>query len=74
VAARAEVQVDRDICVGSGICRLTAPTVFVATSDDQSTVDRSAAQPPLELILQAAADCPVQAISVTDAVSGEPLF
>ena len=67
------VWVDHHACVGNGTCLTIAPRVFVHNADRQSEVanpggDSAAA------ILRAAENCPVSAIHVEDAVSGERLF
>jgi ferredoxin len=70
--ARYRVTVDRDICVGNAMCRAIAPGAFVETQDGQSEVgDPTAATP--EAILEAAASCPVGAIFLEDAATGEPV-
>lgn len=69
---RVIVRVDHDICVGNAMCRATAANVFVADANGQSIVADPTAE-PLEKILEAAADCPVGAISVADAETHEQL-
>ncbi|MEV0125662.1 ferredoxin [Streptomyces sp. NPDC050703] len=70
---RWHVEVDRSLCVGSGMCVLTAPGGFVLDTARQS----HAAAPESdadEKILEAAESCPVEAITITLAQSGETVF
>lgn len=69
---RLDVRVDPDLCVGNAMCRALAERTFVADESGQSVVADPGAE-PLEAILQAAEDCPMSAISVTDADTGEQL-
>lgn len=59
-------------CIGSGTCLATAPSYFVETSEGKSRPvnDEVDANEPVR---DAAAFCPVEAITVTDARTGEPL-
>jgi ferredoxin len=62
---RIAVEVDRALCFGFGDCVDTAPAVFAL--DDENTayvIDPDAAD--VDLILEAAQNCPVDAIIVTD--------
>ena len=66
-----EVAVDRQACVGSQVCVAIAPQVF-AIDDDGLAVVTSADRAPLEVIEQAARECPTLAIHVSlGVVSGE---
>lgn len=65
-----EIQIDRDVCMGSGNCSFWAAGVFDLDDDGIAVVvDPSAA--PEEKILLAAQGCPTQAIRVTR--DGEPV-
>lgn len=65
--------VDRSICVGNAGCIVVAPDVFALDENRQSVaVDSDAAA--WELVLEAAENCPVGAISVVDTASGQSLF
>ncbi|WP_043267418.1 ferredoxin [Streptomyces sp. CT34] len=61
------ITIDKDVCIGSGQCALTAPSVF--TQDDDGF---SALLPGREdgggdpLVREAARACPVQAITTTE--------
>jgi ferredoxin len=69
---RIVVNVDRGLCVGNGMCRAIAPKGFAEDEDGQSVPADPNAE-PLETILEAAASCPVGAITVTDADTGEEI-
>jgi ferredoxin len=60
---RIHVEVDRDLCIGSGDCVDTAPDVFQLDEDDKAVViDPDGA--PRDDVLDAAQNCPVTAIFV----------
>jgi len=62
------VQVDNELCVGTGICEATAPDLFEIGDDGISHVLKD--DVPAELVAaarKAAEDCPTRALSVTDA-------
>lgn len=65
------VVVDRETCIGSGLCRSAAPAVFTPDSDGK-TVASSPIMPD-DTVLDSAEMCPVEAITVTDHTSGEQL-
>ncbi|MEU5427000.1 ferredoxin [Streptomyces olivoreticuli] len=58
------VSVDRELCLGSGICAALAPELF-ELAEERSRVRGDEAAPD-ETLLDAADSCPAQAISVTD--------
>lgn len=66
------VRVDTGLCISSGMCLAVAPHRFTLDPDQHS-------RPVSELIEEheavrdAAASCPVEAISVTDAETGAPV-
>lgn len=70
---RWHVEVDRDICIGSGMCVGSAPAEFQL---DEARRSRPVEQErdPSETVLAAAESCPVEAISITLADSGEAVF
>ena len=72
-AATWRVAVDRGLCIGSGACRGTMPGLFTDAGDGTTTVTGETA-PQDERILDAAETCPVEAISVTDATTGQPVW
>jgi ferredoxin len=70
---RLEVAVDHDLCVGSTLCLLIAPGTFVLDEHGQSIVHDPAGD-AAEKVLDAAVQCPLAAIRVRDADTGEVLF
>ncbi len=73
MARKLRLSVDHNLCVGNAMCETFAPGVFVLNDDRQSeAVDPEADTE--ENILEAAENCPVSAISVVDAETGEKLF
>ena len=73
MARRLRVSVDHNKCVGSTICVLTAPKVFVLNDNGQSIVQNLDGDSE-EHILEAAVGCPQSAIIVEDAKTNERLF
>ena len=73
MSRKLRVTVDHAICVGNGTCIRTATNVFAHNDDRQSVVVDPAGDPE-ELVLLAADSCPVSAIRVEDAATGEVLF
>lgn len=67
------VTVNQAVCVGNASCVGTAPGVFALDENRQSTVvDPEGAS--WERILEAAENCPVAAISLKDAATGDSVF
>ena len=61
---RVRIEVDRQLCYGFGDCVDSLPEVFALDEEDTATViDPDAA--PLDDILEAAQNCPVDAIIVS---------
>jgi ferredoxin len=59
------IEVDRELCFGFGDCVDTAPKVFALDEHDVAIViDPGGAS--LDLIVEAAQNCPVDAISIVD--------
>ena len=67
-----KVVVDEELCEGTQSCIFTAPGVFERTDDDRTIVIDPANAPEHDVI-EAAMNCPFEAISVTDAETGENL-
>ena len=63
--AGVRIAVDRALCFGFGDCVDTAPRVF-ALDEQQIAFVLDPAGAPLELIAEAAQNCPVDAIMITD--------
>jgi ferredoxin len=69
---RVRIEVDRELCYGFGDCVDSLPDVFALDDEDTAIVlDPEAAG--IEDILEAAQNCPVDAIIVTDD-DGEQLY
>jgi ferredoxin len=69
---RISVEVDRTLCFGFGDCVDTAPAVFALDEENTAyVIDPDAAD--VDLILEAAQNCPVDAIIVTDE-NGEQVY
>ena len=67
-----EIRVDRDRCAGITMCVQFAPGVFGLDDEGQSMVlDADGAA--REVVVDAASQCPMEAITVVDAGSGETL-
>jgi ferredoxin len=71
--AELEIVADHNRCVGSTMCVQLAPTVFALDDAGQSTVTDPGGAARDEII-DAASQCPMEAITVVDARSGEELF
>jgi ferredoxin len=67
------VRVDHLLCVGNAMCETFAPNVFRLNDDRQSEAVDPAGDSE-EKILEAAENCPMSAIIVEDAETGEQLF
>jgi ferredoxin len=65
--------VDHQACVGNAMCEAIAPKVFKLNDNRQSEVVDPAADTEAKII-EAAENCPVSAIFVEDAETGEQLF
>ncbi|GAB2916659.1 MULTISPECIES: ferredoxin [unclassified Streptomyces] len=63
-----DIRVDRERCVGAGMCALTAPDVF--TQDDDGFSELLPRRPGVTrnhpLVREAARACPVGAVALTD--------
>lgn len=73
MARKLKVWVDHTACVGNAMCKSIAPKVFKLNENRQSEVVDPAGDTE-EKILEAAENCPVSAIFVEDAETGEQLF
>jgi ferredoxin len=63
------VDIDSDLCSGFGSCVDDAPEIF--RLDDSGTAALLVPETDDKRVLKAAADCPMAAIAVFDAESGE---
>ena len=73
MARKVRVRVDHNLCVGNAMCETFAPNVFRLNEDRQSEAVNPAGDSE-EKILEAAENCPMSAIIVEDAETGEQLF
>ena len=73
MARKLRVWVDHNQCVGNAMCVTIATRAFRLNADRQSeAVDPDG--DPFERIMEAAESCPMSAITVEDAETGEQLF
>ena len=59
-------------CIGAGSCIGVAPQRFVLGDDDRSYPTGALIEPD-DTVLDAVASCPMEAITVHDATTGEPV-
>jgi ferredoxin len=67
------IEVDRELCYGFGDCVASAPAVFELDDEEKSVVINPNGASRDDLV-EAAANCPVNAITITDATTGETLY
>lgn len=68
---RWQLQVDRDLCIGSGMCAGTAPDHFELV--DGLSRPTSEDIEPTDTVLDAAESCPVEAIILRERETGKVL-
>ncbi len=73
MARKIQVSVDHDICVGNAMC-ITIATKAFELNDERQAVSANPDGDTEEIIMEAAENCPVAAIKVMDADTGETLF
>jgi ferredoxin len=73
MARKLRVRVDHLLCVGNAMCETFAPNVFRLNDNRQSEAVNPEGDPEAA-ILEAAESCPMSAIIVEDAETGEQLF
>ena len=73
MARNLRVRVDHLLCVGNAMCETFAPNVFQLNDDRQSEAVNPQGDPEAQ-VLEAAENCPMSAIIVEDADTGEQLF
>ena len=73
MARNLRVRVDHNVRVGNAMCETYAPNVFRLNDNRQSEAADPAGDSEAK-ILEAAENCPVSAITVEDADTGEQLF
>jgi ferredoxin len=67
------IEIDRELCYGFGDCVASVPDVFQLDDDEKATVVDPNGASQDELI-EAASNCPVNAITIRDGSTGETLF
>jgi ferredoxin len=74
VAVTLTITVDRERCVGAGMCALTAPEVFDQSDDDGGVVLLDNDPPPAHHAAArlAAGLCPAMAITATNHTTHQP--
>ena len=67
------IEIDRELCYGFGDCVSSAPDVFELDDDEKARVidPNGAARDDL---VDAAGNCPVNAITIVDSATGETLY
>jgi len=68
-----KVKVLRDTCIGAATCVAISPDVFELDSNMKAVV-KDGANDTKENIINAAQGCPVKAIVITDANTGEQIW
>lgn len=68
-----KITVDRDTCIGDGLCCDDAPETF-ELDDEQKAVVKSTVGDTKDAIIEAASNCPVDAIKVECAKTGKVLY
>ena len=71
--AEVRISVDHDRCVGSQLCIQFAPDVFALDENGQSIAFNPDGDTAAQ-ILEAAEQCPMEAITVEDSATGHILF
>jgi len=69
---RWKLSVDKSLCIGSGMCVAIAADRFVLDERQRSGPVEAEIDPD-ELVRDAAASCPSEAISLVDADTGQPV-
>jgi ferredoxin len=64
--SRARVQVDREVCIGAGLCVLTAPEVFDQGDDGLVVMLTPYPAEPADAVREAVRRCPSGALTLRD--------
>ncbi|MGW1024775.1 ferredoxin [Streptomyces sp. NPDC002577] len=67
------VTVDQRVCVRTGLCAASAPEEFELDEHGQGRA-RAETLPASDAVLEVAESCPIEAISITAADTGERVF
>ena len=70
--SRWKISVDKNVCICSAMCVTIAPGRFVLDEQQRSDLVEAEIDPD-ELVRDAAASCPSEAISLVDAGTGHPV-
>lgn len=68
-----EIAVDRETCIGDQLCASEAPNTFDMDADGIAVVKDAAGDDP-EIILNAAKNCPVDCIHLTECSTGKKVW
>ncbi len=71
---RYKIEVNRDACVGDGLCCEAAPATFERDHDEVKVFVADPMGDPPENILAAAKRCRLEAITLRDAWTGERIW
>jgi ferredoxin len=71
--AKYKLEVDRDACIGDGLCADEAPGTFEMDDEDKAIIINEEGDSP-ETILEASQSCPSDAIIVYDKETGEKVW
>jgi ferredoxin len=72
-AGNLKITVDRENCIGDGLCCDDAPETF-ELDDEQKAIVKTPPGDTREAVIEAASNCPVDAIKVEDAKTGKVLY
>lgn len=73
MARKLSVSVDHNLCVGNQMC-VSIATRALTLNDDRQAIPADVDGDTEEVIREAAEQCPMAAITVSDAETGEQLF
>ncbi len=68
------IEYHRDVCIGAASCAAIAPMTFGMDDENKAFIIEEGEWDDEELILAAAQSCPVFAIIIKDAETGEQIF
>jgi ferredoxin len=68
-----KVEIDRDGCIGDGACCSDAPETFEMDDEDKAIL-KDGSTDSRDAIIEAAENCPTDAIIITDKETGEKIY
>lgn len=71
--AKYHILIDKELCVGDGLCTDIAPDVFELDEDGKPVITDPNTKWP-ENLVWLAKNCPVEALSIVDAETGEKVW